>query len=144
MMSLGGRARPEIGFSRPRAGEPRDGACFACARRCGDPAACLSLGPGGNFFRLALCWDRILQEHKTGSAEVHAGRGGRAGVRACGCVHERGPGATHTHTHTLTRPHPRGALGRAARACPDLHLQGRSLRSCARCPAPADSGNRTG
>lgn len=102
------------------------------------------LGPGGNFFRLALCWDRILREHKAGSAEVHAGRGGRAGVRACGCVHERGPGATHTHTHTLTRPHPRGALGRAARACPDLHLQGRSLRSCARCPAPADSGNRTG
>lgn len=39
-------------------------------------------------------------------------------MRACGCVHERGHGATHTHTHTLTRPHPRRALGRAARASP--------------------------
>lgn len=39
--------------------------------------------------------------------------GSRAGVRACGCVHERGPGATHTHTHTLKRPHTNGALGRA-------------------------------
>lgn len=35
-------------------------------------------------------------------------------MRACGCVHERGHGATHTHTHTLTRPHPRRALGRAS------------------------------
>lgn len=76
-----------LGFSRPRAGEPRDGTCFACARRCGHPAACLSLGPGtwGNFFRLALCWDRILREHKAGSAEVHAGRGAGqgAGVWVC-------------------------------------------------------------
>lgn len=37
-------------------------------------------------------------------------------MRACGCVHERGPGATHTHTHTLTRPRPRRTLGCAARA----------------------------
>lgn len=57
-------------------------------------------------------------------------------MRACGCVHERGPGATHTHTHTLTRPHPRRALGRAAGASPDLHPKVRSSRVPRPVPSP--------
>lgn len=65
--------------------------------------------------------------------ELQAGRGCRPGVRACGCVHERGHGATHTHTHTLIRPHPRRALARASRTSQDLCPQascflGTSLR----------------
>lgn len=78
------------------------------------PASDLNLGHWGNFSRLAWCRDWILWELKAGSAEVPSAEGCRPGVRACGCVHERGPGATHTHTHTLTRPHPLRALGRAA------------------------------
>lgn len=84
-----------------------------------DPTALApDLGHLGKLFRLAGA-----KTPAAGSAELQAGRGCRPGVRACGCVHERGHRATHTHTHTLTRPHPRRALGRAARASPDLRPQ---------------------
>lgn len=92
--------------------------------------------PEETFSALLGCRDQILGEHKAGSAEVRAGRGSRPRVQACGCVHERGPGATHTHTHTLTRPHPRRALGRAARASPDLHPKVRSSRVPRPVPSP--------
>lgn len=64
-------------------------------------------------------------------------------MQACGCVHERGPGATHTHTHTLTRPHPRRALGRAARATLDLHPKPGPAGSRARGRIPAKGSSLT-
>lgn len=136
--SLGGRSRPELSFGEP--------GMEACAPGCGDPASCLSdldQRHWENFFRLAWCREWIFRKDKVGSKGVHAGRGGRPGVRACGCVHERGPGATHTHTHTLTRPHPRRALGRAARASPDLHPQAGPPGSRAQCQVPVDSFSLT-
>lgn len=64
---------------------------------------------------------------------------GRAGVRACGCVHERGLGDT-SHTHS----HPRGALSRAARTCPDLHLRPPSDPAPGAAQPLPTPGNRTG
>lgn len=93
---------------------------------------------GETFSDLAWCCDWIYRELRAGSAEVPAGRGCRPGVRACGCVHERGPGATHTHTHTLTRPHPRKALGRAAR----LSLRGSLAAAAERSESGASGGGR--
>lgn len=76
------------------------------------------LGTLGETFQTGLC-----QDSSSWLRKLQAGRGCRPGVRACGCVHERGHGATHTHTHTLTRPHPLKALGRVARVSPDLRPQ---------------------
>lgn len=121
-MSLGGRSKGALGFPRSRASEPHDkglclkGSCSLFVPCCRDPAACFRLGPGtlGKLFQ--TCVVPGLDTWRA-QGRLHGGplgRGCRPRVRACGCVHERGPGATHTHTHTLTRPHPLRALGRAA------------------------------
>lgn len=123
MMSLGGRARPELGFSRPRAGEPRDGACFACARSCGDTAACLSLGPGtwdlGETFSDLLCagteYFRSTRQapQRFTPAEGAEQECGRVGV--CMSVDLERHTLTHTHSHARTHAGPSAAPPAPAR-----------------------------
>lgn len=113
-MSLGGRSKTVPGFPGSRTGEPHNrGLCLkgSCSLQ---PASDLDLGHWENFFQTCVVpgLDTLGAQGRLRGGPL--GRGCRPGVQACGCVHERGPGATHTHTHTLTRPHPLRALGRAA------------------------------
>lgn len=114
------KSGPALGFPSPRAGEPQEGGpCLArdrslCAPSCLDPAARLGLRPGtlGKLSQTCLVLGLDASELAAGSAEVPGGRGCRAGVRACGCVHERGPERhtlTHTHSHARTHAGPSAA-----------------------------------